>query len=435
MDIQYNITYHAIERLQERFSTFTSQIPILQNWKREQGLNKIKPFFNDMLKLTEENRSYLNNSAYMINLYEKYGYDMEYCFLEFKEKNILFLLTKTRSAKQYMLVTLMPIEYRPGVKNLKYGDKEEKEKAINKLMDNWSKNNIVINIKTNTNTNTNTNKSLPHFKAIASNTQLVEDNNIKIQNIDTSIDLEKKILNDKLIASVRDGIAIPIKRFSNSKCMYFFTVNNQQYEFTYSKSNSGIKTIDIHNMTLLSSEENEKIQDGLRKLNSKAYLYKYLLKSINNNHAILLSEEADNRKLYKVQIYNKTYNVYYIENNNDEPTLLLKENKNIILKNPLDHETLKNSGIKLNETDSLYIKLISAINNQDFKIIEKYSITSSLRETTIENIDYQYVYIRRNNKEKDREIILQDNKKVANENNESYKINEVITNSSMRVKL
>lgn len=423
MDIKYNMTYHAVERLQQRFGAFCTEIPLLKNWKREQGLGQLKPLFNDMLDFAEENKSYQNNSAYMIDLYEKYGYDTEYCFLELKEKNILFILAKARSAKEYMLVTLMPMDYRPSVKNIKYAGKEEKKLNFDKFLMNWSKHDIIDNkrkvpqpIKYEIEQKTFKVKS-PEKPQLNEAVQVEKISIIKTPE-KPQLDEATKLLHKKLIDSVRLSEAVQVERISNTKCIYTLTLDSIEYEFTYIKANSG-KSIEINHQHTLSPEEQINFDNGFRQLYPNTYLYQNILKLIKNDEAKLTSEVNNNQKVYKVNMYNQAYNVTLIENETDEPTLIARLKQNINVKGNPNPDELKSTGVKLEEDNLLYQKIIEATNNQDFYLVEKYSATTSLRTTTIDNIEYQYVYIKRNNKEKDREIILQNQKEV--ENNTVYK--------------
>lgn len=425
MDIKYNITYHAIERLQQRFGAFCSEIPLLKNWKREQGLGQLKPLFNDMFNFTEENKSYLNNSAYMIDLYEKYGYDTEYCFLELKEKNILFILAKARSAKEYMLVTLMPMDYRPGVKNIKYSGKEEKKLSFDKFLMNWSKHDII-----------NTKRTVSQPVKYTSEVKATKPE----QKLSTVTPTEKpqldettKLLHKKLIDSVRLTEAVQVERLSNTKCVYALTLDGIEYEFTYIKANSG-KSIEINHQHTLTKEEQLNFDNGFRQLYPKTYLYQHILKLIQSNEAKLTSEVNNNQKVYKVNMYNQAYNVTVVDNNTDLPILIARLRQNINVKGNPNPEELKSTGIKLEENNDLYQKIIEATNEQKFNVIEKYSATTSLRTSVIDNVEYQYVYIKRNNKEKDREIILQNQKQV--ENTTVYNHTELINESvEKKVKL
>lgn len=406
MDIKYNITYHAVQRLQERFSVFCGKIPLLKSWKKEQGINCLKPLFNKMLELSEENKSYQNNSTYMLQLYEKYGYDNEYCFLEFKEENILFLLTKARSSKEYMLVTLMPTEYRPGVKNIKYAGKEDRQLLFNKFLMDWSKPKLAINNQFNINTakciNLEQKVSLPiNVKEIKKNIENTEDNSSK------PINKETQLLHELLISSIKNNLALQIERFSNSKAIYSVLLDNKEYEFTYSKSVSGIKKVIIH------STNEVNLNDKLRVLNPDTKLYQAILELIKNNKAILNNEFEADKKIYTVQLYNNVHNISLIENHNDKPSLFMKQNKSLPVSMQIDYEELRNSGENIQESNPLYQILVEAINKEKFKVIEKYSLKSSLRISTINDIDYQYVYIKKDNKEK--EIILQSVRKKENQ--------------------
>ena len=99
------VTNHVMDRLKERFSTFYNNNEILCNWKKEFGTNCLNKYFYNLLKNLNVNKSYLNNTIYMIHLYEKYGYDLEYQFIEYEAENILFILSKKRNEKFFKVVT------------------------------------------------------------------------------------------------------------------------------------------------------------------------------------------------------------------------------------------------------------------------------------------------------------------------------------------
>lgn len=429
MDIKFNITYHAVERLQQRFGVFCSKIPLLKNWKREQGLSQLKPLFNHLLDLSDENKSYLNNSGYMLTLYEKYGYDNEYCFLEFKEENILFLLTKPRSSKDYLLVTLMPTEYRPSVKNIKYSGKSEREILFNKFLMDWSKTKVVLNnpIK------------VPNIKVtpkalIKEVPVIIKTKEVDLIKPSIVVDKETKLLHETLISSIKNNTAMQIERFSKTKCMYCVLIGNNEYEFTYSKTSSGLKNVIIHNNREINTN------NGLRQLEPKTYFYQTILKLIKNNEAVLTEETTSEKKVYNVQLYNHVHNISLIDNGSDNLELMIKQNKKVMMNTPVDRHELKNSGEKLKENNPIYIKLMEATISQNFKVIEKYSILTSLRVTTIDDVDYQYVYIKNKN---DRDFILQDTRERGNNISiESFEtlhqlakksLNNDVNRSSMRV--
>ncbi len=114
-----------MDRLKERFSTFYNNNEILCNWKKEFGTNCLNKYFSNLLKNLNVNKSYLNNTNYMINLYEKYGYDLEYQFIEYEAENILFILSKKRNEKVFKVVTCYHLNGGHLTKTKKYKVKEK----------------------------------------------------------------------------------------------------------------------------------------------------------------------------------------------------------------------------------------------------------------------------------------------------------------------
>jgi hypothetical protein len=132
--VRYTISYHAIERIKERFPVISMSHPEIKNWERAQGLNPVKPVIDTLIKSSEVNKSIINNTQYMVRLYEKYGYDMDYCFMENKKYDMVFVMTKPRDKSHYHIMTVMPGEYRPLAKNTKYLGKETKQNKTSQEM-------------------------------------------------------------------------------------------------------------------------------------------------------------------------------------------------------------------------------------------------------------------------------------------------------------
>lgn len=216
--MKYFITYHAIERLKERFSVFYNQQPELKNWKKEHGLGVVKSLFDIWVEKAEENRSYLNNTVYMLKLYEKYGYDTEYCFKEFKQENILFVFIKARSENHYKLVTLMPTEYRPTIKNIKYNHKQTKEEKHTANLMQW-------------------------YDGLDSSNKQAVRNNLN-QQVQCTGELKELLI--KLVTSGQTEI---LGRLSHSKTIHKVAVEDIEYEFIYSKTASGVKEITLQKRT------------------------------------------------------------------------------------------------------------------------------------------------------------------------------------------
>lgn len=266
--MKYFLTYHAVERLKERFSDFYNKHPELRVWSRDKGVKSVKKLFDDFLNQANENRSYINNTMYMLKLYEKYGYDTEYCFKELEKENILFVLTKNRSDNHYKLVTLMPTEYRPSVKNIKYNNKQKKEDKHMKFVMDWY-DNLNINNKT-----------------------ILENDLNPIIECSTEI---KKALIDLVI----DGKTESIRRISNSKSLHSIIYNNTYYEFVYGKTNNGSKEISIQKIEERSIDmiSKEKYQEYL-----DCELKKNLLMLVHNDQT--QAEKISNTKSLHIAQWN-----------------------------------------------------------------------------------------------------------------------------------
>lgn len=107
--IEYRLTFHAVERLVQRLDKAISLCPNLEFYK-EKDCSTYKKFFNSLIKDSSEDKSFINNTARMIEFYEKYGYDFDYLFMPHKEYSIQFVLKKKRDEKQFLLVTVVPYQ-------------------------------------------------------------------------------------------------------------------------------------------------------------------------------------------------------------------------------------------------------------------------------------------------------------------------------------
>lgn len=136
--IKYYVTRHAMQRMKERFSDFYNTVPEMKTWYPEAGMSKAKKVFDILLSEGQENRSYLNNTVYMIGLYERYGYDTEYKFIEIKEAEMLLVFTKNTQSEQFALATIMPPGYHPDMKNTRDTGKPKKNTKYHQFLMNWN---------------------------------------------------------------------------------------------------------------------------------------------------------------------------------------------------------------------------------------------------------------------------------------------------------
>lgn len=136
----FAITYHAIERIKQRFPDFCGKIPELNNWQRNQGVSKCKPIFNKMILASKEDKSYLNNTAKMVLFYEKYGYEQDYKFMLFDCLDLVFIMSKSKKESYYKIVTVVSNQYVSSISKVSY---KNKLKEINNFIKSW--NNITVN--------------------------------------------------------------------------------------------------------------------------------------------------------------------------------------------------------------------------------------------------------------------------------------------------
>jgi hypothetical protein len=86
---QYIYTHHVIDRLKERFDF---------NWEwdnRYEVYKQLDVILND----SKEDRSYLNNTKFLLYLRDLYGYDEQYEFMANAEYNLLFVAIRERGKK------------------------------------------------------------------------------------------------------------------------------------------------------------------------------------------------------------------------------------------------------------------------------------------------------------------------------------------------
>lgn len=126
MKLNYYITLHAVERLQERFGAFCSKHPDLKKWRRGEDISAVRLIIEDLVEVAEENKSFINDSRYMVYIYERYGYDCTYRFLEVKSEQMLLIMCQTPE-RTHRLVTIVPSSYRPMARVIKFQGKTDRD--------------------------------------------------------------------------------------------------------------------------------------------------------------------------------------------------------------------------------------------------------------------------------------------------------------------
>jgi hypothetical protein len=138
MKINYLLTYHAIERLQERFGAFCARYPELKEWQRGDDISGVRLIIDDLIERAEENKSTKNNTRYMVYVYERYGYDCTYRFFEVKEENMVMLFSLSPNAS-YSLITIYPDDFCHVTKVTKFTNTDckrvKEEKSLDQYLD------------------------------------------------------------------------------------------------------------------------------------------------------------------------------------------------------------------------------------------------------------------------------------------------------------
>lgn len=364
--IRYFLTYHAIERFQERFSEIAKNIKEINFWTRSQNVNSIKQFFDKMLDESKENRSYLNNSNHMINLYENYGYDKEYKFMENLENGILFILAKERSENNFIMVTVMPSEYKNEIslKKVQYKKKPNKklqhQEKILSLYNEMIQNNVVFE-----------NKNLEPLE--------------RLTDLENHNDFSKKhpeILSELLLALTL------VEQYQNEKVIYF---QSQKNEYCFKLNHNKLEILMINP---LSKEKTQKRTKYFRILNN--------LHSLNFNASIkeIISDDITiNTVIYDNFLYDLKYykSIDSIE---------------IIKKNRLNSEKLLNH-VNNNE---IINKISNKIKIEDFIVINKSENGEFIYETDIENMTLTFDFDKIDKKIQIREAKYIDQTKVDSNN-------------------
>lgn len=93
-----HFTTHAIERYRERFHAEC----------KGKTDGEIRRDMYGMVCDSMPDRSFLNNSGYMIKLYEKYGYNLDFEFLRHQRQNIIFVIKKEKGERKRVLTCYSP---------------------------------------------------------------------------------------------------------------------------------------------------------------------------------------------------------------------------------------------------------------------------------------------------------------------------------------
>ncbi len=230
--MQAFITIHAMERLQERFPQYCNKYDFIKTWRKGDSLESLKPFFNETIKTSKTNNSFVNNSRYMVHLYETYGYELEYKFMELQSERILFVLSKKRSEKSYRIVTVM-IDKFGNLSNHKKYTKSKKENDTGDAKQYLQ--GICTKIK----------QSSSQNSAPRNNVKNIDNNEINVNSAHKDKQLIMTLLNLAM-----EHKTIPNK-ISNTVTHHECYIENLMYEFTYTKTSHSISDVVVTNLNEL----------------------------------------------------------------------------------------------------------------------------------------------------------------------------------------
>lgn len=213
--MDYYITKHAVDRLKERFPSIIKKFTELKTWTIQDGTSVIKPFFDELIKESKEDKSHLNNTMYMLKLQDKYGIDTQYKFLINEKENLLLTFKKDISQTTYALITIMPTDFKPTSKNIKYNNtstkKEKRESELLSLYDKYA------------------NQNLPKLN-----------------------------ISQKLLQAITNQKTTPLGKISKTKTLHEFDLEGNKYQFIYSKSTLTIEIISKEEATEIVEKVKEK---------------------------------------------------------------------------------------------------------------------------------------------------------------------------------
>ena len=86
--------------------------------------------FKPLLEDSSENKSLFNNTSYMIYLYERYGYERRYMFLDNEEMRLRFVMIEREDGAGYVLVTILKMEVDNVRAHIKYSKKTKEAPAV-----------------------------------------------------------------------------------------------------------------------------------------------------------------------------------------------------------------------------------------------------------------------------------------------------------------
>lgn len=356
MKFKYFLTFHAVERLQQRFVKITNQNEKIKNWNRAyREIDSVKPVFDQLISDSVENKTFINNTRYMTHIYEKYGFDNEYKFLENQEHGILFVMKKPRGNNDFTLVTLMPTEYKHtnALNTVKYNDKKKKSEI---------KKNSFLNLYN------QVKKTIYPFEN--------EDLNVflRIRNLEEYSNFE--IFHNQTLLNILNVLDKKNLYEGNSSNRRVFMSENRIY--TYKKSGNDINLISIGENTLkdkVKRMEDFNLMIEIDRSFNQSKVVNKITEDITRREIII----GENKHLFD---YNEKDNLivnYNVVNEIHEMQNIKKESK----KEDLFEHALKNNFEQ---------KIQEKVNKTQFIILSKVDYKNVLCKTQIEDKEVIFKY-------------------------------------------
>ncbi len=136
-------TNHFIKRFRERIDPKEKIIAYNEQVSYHLQPKEVKEFFHQLLKNSDVNNSLLNDTAWLVQFYEKYGFDAQFKFID-NEKYNMRCVTMKRPDDKYSVVTVYSPKKRILSHQKKIMTKEDKEQLrINNFLNDNKISNLV----------------------------------------------------------------------------------------------------------------------------------------------------------------------------------------------------------------------------------------------------------------------------------------------------
>lgn len=438
MKFKYFLTFHAVERLQQRFSSITNQNEKIKNWNRKnKETASVKSVFDQLLFEAEENKSFKNNTRYMTTIYEKYGFDDEYKFLENKEHGILFVMKKPRDKNDFSLVTLMPVEYKNNnaLSNVKYnGKKKKSEINKDKFLSSYEqvKKNIfpfenedlnillrIRNLEENSNFEIFHQRSLLNILTILDKKELykteeanrvfvsenrtykykkngneiillhITENSLKVrlktvEDFNIMIEIERNLSQSRIVRKLKEGIEQRVIK-----------IGEKEYEFNYNE-----KTESVVSYSLM--KEKAVVKEVVKETPKKEKRYNNINEKIVINSEDLLKHALDN--CFEKKIQDKIKRTHFI-------TLSKVDYKNVLCKTQIEDKEVHfnysvfDKKIKINKVRNLFnnqehfkfvneeLKELLIRKDGNFDIVKELAWNKKVKKAIIFNQEIEFIHI------------------------------------------